>query len=224
MELKSSEHVGEEEQHHGNGTTAKPDDDIDHIDEGKSEQSGTVGEENQNGTTVVVEPVSTSNAANRETPLRRRIRLLRTLYQFLCVIIGHALLLFAYLTFVIVICIEAPMGTWERAVCTSVASVLQVIVFLYYWAVMATPAGFVPETWKAPEEYLTRHEQGPVIGVKEEVLAVMPSPVYTRDRNGTVRFCRKCVAVKPDRVHHCYTCGGCTVRFDHHVWMGQLLQ
>lgn len=38
---------------------------------------------------------------------------------------------------------------------------------------------------------------------------------------GVERFCNNCVAVKPERVHHCSVCNKCVLRFDHHCpWMG----
>lgn len=35
------------------------------------------------------------------------------------------------------------------------------------------------------------------------------------------RFCKTCVAAKPERVHHCSVCNKCVLRFDHHCpWIG----
>ncbi|CAH7677056.1 DHHC palmitoyltransferase-domain-containing protein [Phakopsora pachyrhizi] len=39
--------------------------------------------------------------------------------------------------------------------------------------------------------------------------------------DGSVRFCRKCQIVKPDRAHHCSSCNRCVLRMDHHCpWLG----
>ncbi|KAI9354878.1 DHHC palmitoyltransferase-domain-containing protein [Zopfochytrium polystomum] len=35
-------------------------------------------------------------------------------------------------------------------------------------------------------------------------------------RNGALRFCHKCDGLKPDRAHHCSTCGVCVLKMDHH--------
>lgn len=41
------------------------------------------------------------------------------------------------------------------------------------------------------------------------------------EKAGVERFCNTCVAVKPERVHHCSICNKCVLRFDHHCpWMG----
>lgn len=41
-------------------------------------------------------------------------------------------------------------------------------------------------------------------------------PSYTAKDNGLFRFCNKCLAWKPDRAHHCSSCGRCVLRMDHH--------
>ncbi|KAI0917485.1 hypothetical protein AcW1_007326 [Taiwanofungus camphoratus] len=36
------------------------------------------------------------------------------------------------------------------------------------------------------------------------------------------KWCRKCNAPKPERAHHCSSCGRCVLKMDHHcVWLGQ---
>ncbi|KAK0527722.1 palmitoyltransferase for Vac8p [Tilletia horrida] len=38
---------------------------------------------------------------------------------------------------------------------------------------------------------------------------------------GEARWCNKCSGPKPDRAHHCSTCGICVLRMDHHCpWLG----
>ena len=31
-----------------------------------------------------------------------------------------------------------------------------------------------------------------------------------------VRYCEKCLCIKPDRSHHCSVCEDCTLKMDHH--------
>lgn len=36
------------------------------------------------------------------------------------------------------------------------------------------------------------------------------------------RYCYQCATIKPDRSHHCSSCGRCVVKFDHHCpWINQ---
>ncbi|KAH9406577.1 Palmitoyltransferase zdhhc2 [Tyrophagus putrescentiae] len=50
----------------------------------------------------------------------------------------------------------------------------------------------------------------------ESVITIRNLPIYTRSFGGFVRYCRKCMIIKPDRCHHCSTCGACIRRMDHH--------
>lgn len=34
--------------------------------------------------------------------------------------------------------------------------------------------------------------------------------------NGSLRYCDKCLVIKPDRAHHCSVCGTCVLKMDHH--------
>lgn len=47
-----------------------------------------------------------------------------------------------------------------------------------------------------------------------------PTTSFTVKSNGELRFCKKCQARKPDRAHHCSTCGRCVLKMDHHCpWL-----
>ncbi|KAK5137240.1 hypothetical protein LTR08_000210 [Meristemomyces frigidus] len=44
--------------------------------------------------------------------------------------------------------------------------------------------------------------------------------LVTAKSTGEPRFCKKCLCVKPDRTHHCSTCGQCVLKMDHHCpWL-----
>lgn len=50
----------------------------------------------------------------------------------------------------------------------------------------------------------------------ESLIQARNLPIFTRGFNGNVRFCTKCLVLKPDRAHHCSTCGKCICKMDHH--------
>ncbi|TKA23215.1 hypothetical protein B0A50_07608 [Salinomyces thailandicus] len=57
-------------------------------------------------------------------------------------------------------------------------------------------------------------EQGVEQGWSENMTLV------TAKSSGKPRFCKKCRCVKPDRTHHCSTCGQCVLKMDHHCpWL-----
>ncbi|SMR48581.1 unnamed protein product [Zymoseptoria tritici ST99CH_1E4] len=42
----------------------------------------------------------------------------------------------------------------------------------------------------------------------------------TAKSDGKQRFCKKCQCIKPDRAHHCSSCGKCVLKMDHHCpWL-----
>ena len=44
----------------------------------------------------------------------------------------------------------------------------------------------------------------------------MEITVVQRSKQGAIRYCDKCTAIKPDRSHHCSVCGKCILKMDHH--------
>jgi hypothetical protein len=52
------------------------------------------------------------------------------------------------------------------------------------------------------------------------VNAPMNVSSFTVKADGSLRFCKKCQARKPDRAHHCSTCRRCVLKMDHHCpWL-----
>nr|XP_023021979.1 probable palmitoyltransferase ZDHHC20 [Leptinotarsa decemlineata] len=44
--------------------------------------------------------------------------------------------------------------------------------------------------------------------------------LVTRTAHGFIRFCKICNQIKPDRAHHCSSCGVCVLKMDHHCpWL-----
>ena len=53
-----------------------------------------------------------------------------------------------------------------------------------------------------------------------EPAAEQDTPSFTVKSDGKSRYCRKCQCVKPDRAHHCSSCGRCVLKMDHHCpWL-----
>ena len=44
--------------------------------------------------------------------------------------------------------------------------------------------------------------------------------MVTAKSDGKARYCKKCRVIKPDRTHHCSSCGKCVLKMDHHCpWL-----
>ncbi|TFK86062.1 zf-DHHC-domain-containing protein [Polyporus arcularius HHB13444] len=56
---------------------------------------------------------------------------------------------------------------------------------------------------------------------EEGFLEALLAPPEGEDAHGPGKWCKKCVAPKPERAHHCGTCGRCVLKMDHHcMWLG----
>ena len=49
-----------------------------------------------------------------------------------------------------------------------------------------------------------------------EVTLSLGCEVKQRSVQSAVRYCEKCLCIKPDRSHHCSVCEVCTLKMDHH--------
>ncbi|GMR60095.1 hypothetical protein PMAYCL1PPCAC_30290 [Pristionchus mayeri] len=52
--------------------------------------------------------------------------------------------------------------------------------------------------------------------IMEEFAAARGITLVEVDQHSRLRYCYECRVLKPDRSHHCSSCGFCAIRFDHH--------
>lgn len=125
-----------------------------------------------------------------------------------------------------------PSALWE---------VIGVIIFFHtcffllivaFVRAILTPPGTVPKTanwnWDGKD---TVEQESPLLNHLKEILAfpirvreskkslsrfMKTVPIADRKKNLEKRVCQKCMVYKPDRCHHCKSCGVCVLRMDHH--------
>ncbi|XP_064119849.1 palmitoyltransferase ZDHHC20-B-like isoform X5 [Macrobrachium nipponense] len=95
------------------------------------------------------------------------------------------------------------------------------VLFLWaYWQTIFTDIGRVPKQFRLPPAELDRYESAETDEARRAVLEGFTQkqnlPVYNRTMTGDIRYCEKCVQIKPDRCHHCSVCGECVLKLDHH--------
>ncbi|KAF2887132.1 hypothetical protein ILUMI_19041 [Ignelater luminosus] len=98
---------------------------------------------------------------------------------------------------------------------------ITLLLFLWsYFKVMCTGISTVPYEFKIPKElyetirvtdlYADKHDLLMAFCYKRDLIVV------TRNEHGYLRYCSRCKHIKPDRAHHCTTCGTCVLKMDHH--------
>ncbi|XP_063852881.1 palmitoyltransferase ZDHHC20-B-like isoform X2 [Scylla paramamosain] len=95
------------------------------------------------------------------------------------------------------------------------------VMFLWaYWQTIFTEIGTVPKQFRLPPSELDRYEAGETDEARRSVLEGFTQkqnlPIYNRTVMGEIRYCERCVQIKPDRCHHCSVCGVCVLKLDHH--------
>ncbi|XP_069056717.1 palmitoyltransferase ZDHHC2 isoform X2 [Pleurodeles waltl] len=132
---------------------------------------------------------------------------------FICIIVC-----WSYYAYVVQLCLVSMDLIGEKVVCL-IAYHFLVILFLWsYWQTIFTkpmnPAKEFHLSY-SDKELLEREPRGES---QQEVLrrAAKDLPVYTRTMSGAIRYCDRCLLVKPDRCHHCSVCDKCILKMDHH--------
>jgi palmitoyltransferase len=108
----------------------------------------------------------------------------------------------------------------EQIVCAVVFHCLAVMFVWSYAMVVLTPPGSVPASWRLGPEQV--QQLGAATSEEEwkRTLAGLADQLHCqvkqRSVQAAVRYCERCLAIKPDRSHHCSVCQDCTLKMDHH--------
>ncbi|KAJ6642353.1 Palmitoyltransferase ZDHHC15, partial [Pseudolycoriella hygida] len=87
-----------------------------------------------------------------------------------------------------------------------------------YWQTVFTTIREVPSKFRVPQSEMEKLTRADSQETQKRILDAFAKdlPVSNRTITGTVRFCYKCMLIKPDRAHHCSVCGTCVLKMDHH--------
>merc|ERR1712216_620783 len=99
-----------------------------------------------------------------------------------------------------------------------------IVVFFLLWSfamsIIVDP-GRVPEWYARLEmERQGMHVPGKFLAIDDEEYKQFANDAQggsiEKKLDGSGRWCRKCIKVKPDRCHHCRVCQRCVLKMDHH--------
>jgi len=137
----------------------------------------------------------------------------------------------SYYAYVVAVLLHALASSpVEQVVCGVVYHCLAVMFLWSYIKVVVTPPGQVPNSWRLTPAQVERlgaaqsEEEWKSIlfglanqlGCNQLGFNQRSCAVKQRSVQGAVRYCEKCLCIKPDRSHHCSVCEVCTLKMDHH--------
>uniref|UniRef100_A0A8C1HH80 Palmitoyltransferase n=1 Tax=Cyprinus carpio carpio TaxID=630221 RepID=A0A8C1HH80_CYPCA len=147
----------------------------------------------------------------------RRVDCWRVLY-WIPVLFISLIVAWSYYAYVVQLCIETIENIGEKIVYLLVYHVLFIMFVWTYWQTIFTkPMNplkefHLPHSDKELFEHEDRRES------QQEILRRIAKdlPIYTRTMSGAIRYCDRCLLLKPDRCHHCSACDMCILKMDHH--------
>ncbi|KAL8629100.1 hypothetical protein Q9189_005198 [Teloschistes chrysophthalmus] len=161
---------------------------------------------------------SASSSPSPSAPMKRKPKsCARKCERYCCSIVRYIPLGFVYGLTTWAVWIEAGIGFHYKAIVgagfltSSVGIVLYTLLnWSYTTAVFTDPGSPLTTIANTGYSHLPTHEPS----------AHPDLPAFTVKSSGEARFCKKCQARKPDRAHHCSTCGRCVLKMDHHCpWL-----
>lgn len=160
-------------------------------------------------------------APERSPPSPSRRSNAKRCERFCCTALAHFPLLFVYGLTTWAVWVESNVGFGTTVGHTGkLTSILGILLYLlanasYTIAVFTDPGSPLnsPSTSNGTGySSLPTHEP-----------SQRPNQTYTSltaKSSGKPRYCKKCQCLKPDRAHHCSTCGRCVLKMDHHCpWL-----
>lgn len=167
--------------------------------------------------------------------------LCKWLIECLPVLAILAVMTWSYYTYVAEFC-EKVVPKDDTTKRTSFLTFYHIFLLMFLWSyfkVMCTGIATVPYEFKIPKElyetiritelYAAKHDLLMAFCYRRDLILV------TRNEHGFLRFtrknepgrfllifcvncryCSRCKHIKPDRAHHCTTCGTCVLKMDHH--------
>lgn len=170
-----------------------------------------------------VKPVKAPLAPDpgKSSLLRRPCMYLTRFVKSLPVIFISLVVGWSYYAYFVAVVLTAMDGSLiEQVVCGVLFHIVGIMFVWSYHTVVVTHPGSVPVSWHLTKEDVERLASARSEDEWKRILASLADKlncqVKQRSVQGAIRYCEKCLAIKPDRSHHCSVCEDCTLKMDHH--------
>ncbi|XP_073959437.1 palmitoyltransferase ZDHHC15B-like isoform X2 [Choristoneura fumiferana] len=139
-------------------------------------------------------------------------------FKWLPVLLIVSIITWSYYAYVIQLCIFTIENTVQQSLYLIFYHILLFMFAWSYWRTIFAEIKPIPDKYKLPEAEIENLLSAETEDAQRQVLENFAKdlPVVTRTMSGSVRYCNRCVLVKPDRAHHCSICGRCVLKMDHH--------
>lgn len=171
----------------------------------------------------IVTPVKAPLAPDpgKPTLLRRPCMYLTRFIKSLPVIFISLVVGWSYYAYFVAVVLTAMEGSLiEQVVCGVIFHLVGAMFVWSYHTVVVTHPGSAPASWHLAKEDVERLASARSEDEWKRTLAGLVDQlncqVKQRSVQGAIRYCEKCLAIKPDRSHHCSVCENCTLKMDHH--------
>jgi len=108
----------------------------------------------------------------------------------------------------------------EQVICGVIFHIITLLFIWSYYMIVFTPPGSVPPSWRLSQANVdmlaAAKSEEEWKSILTEVTSHLGCSVKQRSVQNAVRYCEKCLCIKPDRSHHCSVCEVCTLKMDHH--------
>jgi len=153
--------------------------------------------------------------------LRRPCFYLTTFVKALPVIFISSIVVWSYYAYFVAVVLNAMAPSpAEQVICAVVFHCLTALFVWSYAMVIFTPPGFAPSSWHLSPDQVDKLRSAQSEEEWKALLFTLAEQlgcrVKQRSVQNAVRYCEKCLAIKPDRSHHCSVCEKCTLKMDHH--------
>jgi len=152
--------------------------------------------------------------------LQRPCLYLTSFVKSLPVIFISAIVMWSYYAYFVATVLGLMEDRTEQIVSGTIFHVVTALFLWSYAMTVFTPPGSVPVSWRLSQEKIdclaaakSEEEWKQILGRETERLGC---DVKQRSVQNAVRYCEKCLCIKPDRSHHCSVCEVCTLKMDHH--------
>ncbi|CAH2229201.1 jg1868 [Pararge aegeria aegeria] len=163
-------------------------------------------------------------------------------FKWLPVLLIVAIVTWSYYAYVIQLCIFTIESTIEQIIYLILYHILLIMFAWSYWRTIFADIKPIPDKVCLVPGVTSTYCDAAVLITQQALVVNKNSNTFLARRNlascgsiyyillqknaaimhiqrtmsGSVRYCNRCVLVKPDRAHHCSICARCVLKMDHH--------